>query len=166
MTSTAAGAEELATPTDIAQRMRDKLDAGFPDAWIASDTDREIIGAFLRLEKGNTRFGTAWIVVLADVITGTERAVWLVHTVLRNEFKRAQPKQGEIVAVRYEGMKQPEGTGAPYASYKVAVDRPTTEASWAELPDDGSFAAPVEGDFVGDPDDEAAMDRPRDDIPF
>jgi hypothetical protein len=52
--------------------------------------------------------------------------------VLKGEFAKLRPRIGELVAVKYEGMVEPRGGGAPYAAYRVVVDRPGAVADWGD----------------------------------
>jgi len=146
-------------------RLRDQANQGFPTAWIAENEGDEVAGTFKRLEKGNTRFGTAWIVILDD--GALEHAIWLVHTVLRNEFRKIRPVPGELVYVRYDGKKVPDGGGAAYEVYTVKVDRKAEGVRWDEV----GAADEISSRVVNQPaaDDPGAIERPApsdDDVPF
>src|SRR5262245_51458166 len=104
-----------------AAELRAAAEYGYPEAWIPSQDDPELVGEFVRLEHGQTAHGPAWIAILRAA-DGQERSLWLLHTVLRNEFTRQRPQQGELVVVRYLGPKQ-GAQGQAYESYRVVVDR-------------------------------------------
>jgi hypothetical protein len=106
----------------------------FPRSWVPSEADPSIVGEFLRLEQGTTAYGPARIVVLKTK-DGSERSVWLFHTVLRNEFARVRPKVGELVAVRYLGKKQ-GAQGQAYESYRVVSQRDEGAPEWDSLDSD------------------------------
>lgn len=104
----------------------DKLEQGFPPTWIAEKSGDTIVGAFLRLETGNTSYGPAPLVVLGT--EEGERTVWLFFESLKTAFLREQPEPGERVAIRYLGeqdVKNPApGRAKTFHAYRVAVDRP------------------------------------------
>lgn len=83
---------------------------------------------------GRTFEREVWIVVLADLETGVETAVWLVHAALVAKLENAGPQVGELVAIRYEGQTTPRGGGDPYHAYRVAVDRGAAgRVDWAAV---------------------------------
>jgi len=104
----------------------------------AGDT---IVGEFIRLERGMTVRGPAWIVVLKTE-DGHERSAWLLHTVLRNELARQRPEPGELVLIRYEGKKE-GSAGQAYEGYRVLVDRDQAVPDWDAV-------AATSGDGAGD----------------
>jgi len=107
----------------------------YPESWIPSQHGPTIVGEFVRLESGHTAFGDSKIVILKGR-DDVERSIWLLHSVLRNEFARQRPKAGELVAVRHLGRKQGAG-GNDYEAYRVVVKRDASEPDWDAL-DDGS----------------------------
>lgn len=130
--------------------LRDRVRADFPEAWIPEGEGDELIGYFQRIDYGNTSYGRCPIAVFADPTTGTERAVWLLHTVLRNELIRVRPAAGELVAIRYLGRREPTGGGQAYESYRVVVDRPASAVSWDDLATDDVPAPAAESAPLGD----------------
>jgi hypothetical protein len=112
-------------------RLIEQVEQDPPMAWIASDDDPILVGTFVRLERGNTAYGSCFIAVLKTE-DGTERSVWLIHAVLRNELTRFRPQPGELVAIKYLGKKT-NSSGHPYVAYKVAVERDSTPINWAAL---------------------------------
>lgn len=124
-----------------AEQLAEKVDQGYPESWRPEAGDT-FVGVFQRLESGHTSYGPAWIAVLSDVKTGEERSIWLLHTALRNQFKRHAPVAGELVAVKYEG-KATSSTGQKYDNWTVRVDRSDKPADWSHVPGDAE-AAPVD----------------------
>ena len=126
-----ANVQDKTTPAEPAQdELLAKLDAGFPSSWQAEKAGDTIVGAFLRLEQGQSAFGPSPIVVLGT--PEGERSVWLFAESLKTGFLRAQPAPGERVAIRYEG-EQPVKNPTPGRKqtahiYRVAVDRPAQAA--------------------------------------
>jgi hypothetical protein len=97
-----------------------------------------------------TSMVTAEVVVekaLFVQVSGFRRAlasVWLFNTTLFNEFKRARPRPGEVVLVRYEGKVERQAA-QPYHLWKVVVDRPDeaeSPYSWNDV-DGGDGDSPT-----------------------
>ena len=135
---------------DRLARLRDAVRQDFPEAWIPSSEHAELAGEFVRLERGSTIHGAAWIAVVRTE-DGSERSLWLLHTVLRNEFTRLQPKPGELLVVRYLGAKE-SVNGQSYEGYRVLVEREGDAIDWNEVgadrEDTGSPAGPSDSESV------------------
>lgn len=139
-----------------AEKLAEKVEQGYPESW-RPEAGQTLVGVFQRLESGHTSYGPAWIAILSDVASGEERSVWLLHTALRNQFKRHAPAAGELVAIKYEG-KATSSTGQKYDNWTVRVDRGEAAADWSKVPGDADgpqSAAPTFEDF-----------DPNDDVPF
>lgn len=125
MTESQKTAGSTATETAPQDDLLAKLDAGFPPTWQAEKEGDTIVGAFLRLEQGQTQFGPAPIVILGT--EDGERSVWLFYESLKTGLLRSQPAPGERIAIRYEGeqpVKNPTpGRKATAKIFRVAVDR-------------------------------------------
>lgn len=132
---------------DRVKGLQDKFDEPLPESWIPEAAGEAIAGTFVRLEKGETALGPSWIVVL-DTGDGVFKSVWLYHTSLANEFKRARPTSGELVAIRYNGkrpVKNPtKGRNKEYHEYKVVVDREHSAAppQWDLLDREATVSEP------------------------
>jgi hypothetical protein len=172
---------EAMSVEEIEQRLAARASEPAPESWKHEKPGDQIIGRFRRLERGTTTYGDCWIVVLESLRTpGRLASVWLFNTTLYNEFRRARPRPGEVVLVRYEGKVERQGA-QPYHLWKVVVDRPAAAESpysWNDV-DGGDGDAPTpdelqarddvgpvhpQGDYFG------AGDEPQnwadDDIPF
>lgn len=114
----------LQNEDDPYEDLRRLTQRDFPESWVPSTEDPVLVGTFERLESAQTAYGPASIVVLKTK-DSRERGLWLFHTVLKNEFKRARPEHGELVAVRYLGRKQ-GSQGQSYEAYRVVVQRDGT----------------------------------------
>ena len=67
--------------------------------------------------------------------TGELRSVWLMHTVLRNEFQEQRPKPGERL-----GIKRLPDSERGYRRFALRIDRGPQE----EIPDFGAYGAPTD----------------------
>lgn len=115
------------------------FDGEYPDSWKPS-VGEIIVGEVQRYSSGSTDYGTYPICILLDEETGEERGVWLLHTVLRDEFEEKRPKPGERV-----GIKRLPDAEKGYKRYAVRVDREEPEVP--------------EFDAYDDPGDVPAQDR-------
>lgn len=111
------------------------LDAGLPQAWRpdqgGEDNPNPLIGTFVDMTSASTAYGPCWVATVR-LEDGSERAVWLMHTVLRNEMARAKPKPGEKIGIKYHGKISTNG-GQDYVGYRVKVDRPAEPFDWSRL---------------------------------
>lgn len=124
--------------------LRDRASQGYPEAWIPSREDPEFVGFFRSLDQRPTRNGAALVAVFADAASGIERAVWLVHTALRNEMARQRPRPGELVLIRWEGTREPAAGGRAYEAYRVVVEREGGSLGWDTIAvDDDQAPAPA-----------------------
>ena len=114
-----------------------------PPPWIFfGGTDKnpvdgpKVVGEYVRLELGvPTRFSETSVVVI-QLKDGSERSLWLLWHVLRNQFKRAKPKPGELIKVSYLGEKI-SATGNDYHDFKVRASRDQGETNWDDITQDG-----------------------------
>ncbi len=102
------------------------LDQSLAQSWRpdegGEDNPNPLIGTFVGMHSATTSYGPCWVATVR-LEDGSERAVWLLHTVLRNEMSRARPQSGERIGIKYHGKIATNG-GNDYASYRVKVDRP------------------------------------------
>lgn len=131
-------AQDVSTDNDAREIVSDEMAARYealaararedrPKAWAPhknEDDAREIVGTFVRMDYGETDYGTHGIAII-ETPDGTRYGVWLLHNVLRNEFVRARPAIGDMLAIRYLGMVQ--GEKREYASYRVEIERNTPQ---------------------------------------
>lgn len=118
------------------QMLRQQADQPAPEAWKPAPGEWTA-GVVRHIEMRPTRFQPVPVVTIANE-NGIEQSVWLLHTVLRNEFRKARIMPGELVFIRYDGKREPEGGGSAYDHYTVRVDR-------AEQPFDWTIVDAIEG---------------------
>ena len=101
-----ATAEPEPTLEDLA-RLEDEeliaeLDRDYPPNWMPDQPGEQIIGQVIEVQEDvYTRHGNVPVVTL-EGRSGQRKSIWLVHTVLRNEFIRARVMVGERVAIHAE----------------------------------------------------------------
>ena len=117
--------------------LKDRAERDFPESWIPSDADPILVGEFVRLDSGTTRFGDCPVVVIRTK-DGTERSLWVLHAALRGQFKSARPKPGELVAAKWLGKKEGR-EGQQYDAWRVVVARVDTEPDWDSIAEVGDF---------------------------
>lgn len=104
-------------------KLHDRLNEPMPETWKPAAAGEQIVGRFVRLDRGVTAFGDSWIVVLESLNRpGSFASIWLFHTALINQFGKARPQPGELVLVRYEGKRQAKGGGSEYHDWKVVTE--------------------------------------------
>ncbi len=110
-----------------------QLDAERPEAWVPEQAGETIKGTVMGWETGTTKFGKQDICIID---TGEEvRSVWIMGSVLQNQFERVQPKIGERIGIRYLGKRQNEKGDNEYKDWKVVVSgRLGREKSWGDEP--------------------------------
>lgn len=114
--------------------LHDKAEEPLPESWKPTKPGEELAGTFVRLDKGTTSYGPCWIVVLESVKEpGKYASIWLFHTALLNQFKKARPTVGQLVLVRYEGKRKPKGDGNAYHDWKVLTESDGSGFSWDEF---------------------------------
>jgi hypothetical protein len=113
--------------------LRDRLDAPTPESVKFENPGEEVVGIFRQWDKGVTVRGDAWIAVLESVkVPGRLASVWVFHEALRSQLAKANPQPGDLIAIRYLGMREPAHGGESYHDYKVATEatRPTAAPPW------------------------------------
>lgn len=159
MTSTEEGYDERVAA------LHERAEEPLPESWQPKAAGDELVGKFVRLDRGATSYGPCWIVVLESLKKPGEFAsIWLFHTALKNQFNKARPEVGELILVRYEGKRTPKGGGQDYHDWKVLTEGGGQHGgfSWDEFHE--GDAANDAADFV--PSDDFAANGDSDDIPF
>ena len=156
--------EEQNEYRDRLKRLQDQAELPHPEPWIPEVVGDGIGGIVVEIKMLPTRFGDCPVVTLVND-AGLTKAVWLTHTVLRNEFHRLRVTEGEMVYVRYDGRKVgDDGEIAGYESYKVVVDRATSGRGF----DWDASLGPIDRDattLVEPADARLEPERPSDDDP-
>jgi len=102
----------------------DALDVELPDSWKQDEHGGEgatLVGTLLGWNQGSTqKYGEKDIAIIREDKTEVIWGLWLLSTVLCDEFATARPQIGERLAVRYLGRA--EGPRGEYQRWKVAVE--------------------------------------------
>jgi hypothetical protein len=108
-----------------AAALEERAAAPHPTSWQPKNPEHPqlIVGVMESREPGpDFGYGPHDVVVLCTP-AGERWGVFLMHTVLRDEFDRLQPRPGDLIAVRYEGHVA-GGQGANgYEKFRLVVDR-------------------------------------------
>ena len=77
-------------------------------------------GTFLSATtKATTSYGGGYVVTIQQHETDLFVEVWGLRTVLKKELQESQPAVGSLIAIRYDGMVEPESGGHSYGKYVV-----------------------------------------------
>lgn len=117
----------MTNPKDAFRQAAEQDSGSYPEAWIP-DVGDLLIGKVTEYSEGSTRkYGTHHIATVRDEDGGKLRAVWLLHKVLEDEFRRYRPQIGERISIK----RHADGcttTGTKYKRYRLRVDRPAAAA--------------------------------------
>jgi hypothetical protein len=111
------------------ERARARLDEDRPEAFKFVHEGDEIAGVVTALQVADLggEYGPTRVLVLD---TGTQkRAVWLFHEALSSRLAQLKPKIGDVIAIRYEGLRS-AASGRSYHGYRVAADRDEPGFEW------------------------------------
>jgi hypothetical protein len=113
----------------IEKRAREALDREYPPAWLpqksGNDHPAEIVGLVLRIDPRvgpSKTFGTYSAVIELRATDGREWTVWANETgALYAQLVRLRVQPGELVGVRYRGMKESSmNPGQSYHDFRLA----------------------------------------------
>lgn len=141
----------MTNPKDAFRQAAEQDTGSYPEAWIPKVGDL-LIGEVTEYSEGSTKHGSYNIVTVRDEDSGKPRAVWLMHKVLEDEFRRHGPKVGERVSIK----RHEDGcttTGTKYHRYRVRVDRPAADAP--------NFAKFTKADDIPPDDAQQAIEETR-----
>jgi hypothetical protein len=114
--------------------LKDELEAErrekeWAETWTPDDPGDMLIGTLTGYDEAETDFGTYTVAHIRDE-EGVLRGLWLMHSVLQDEWSEADPGRGERVGVQYLGKRS--GSNFDYHVWTVKVDRPATERDRSE----------------------------------
>jgi hypothetical protein len=129
------------------------LDGEYPKAW-KPKVGELLVGRLICYDSGVTDYGQVPIAIVESDENGEQRAGWMLHHVLRDEFRKKRPHPGERI-----GIKRLPDAAKGYKRYVLRVDRRE-----AQVPNFDQFAPT--GDVA--PEDQGKLDQPEHDgdLPF
>ena len=107
---------------ELEQERREKE---WAETWKPSEPGDMLIGTLTGYDEAETDFGTYTVAHIRDE-EGVLRGLWLMHSVLQDEWAEADPGRGERVGVQYLGKRS--GSDFDYHMWTVKVDRPQSGA--------------------------------------
>jgi hypothetical protein len=151
------------------QELLGQLDEGYPESWNYKEPGHEtIVGKVIAQREvmvNNQRTGAleGRLIAVLQSGDGHKATVWIT-SVLSSQFSRERVSIGDIVAIKYEGLKTPEGGGNEYHNFSVRVKKPEgTALSWGDPSRGGGRRASDPQPQANDADFGGGAD---DDIPF
>ena len=148
--------------SDPKQTLKDELEAErrekeWAETWKPDEPGDMLIGTLTGYDEAETDFGTYTVAHIRDE-GGVLRGLWLMHSVLQDEWEEANPGRGERVGVQYLGKRS--GENFDYHMWTVKVDRPeetgsqatTTEEAPQKQSGAGNDRPPQKSDSGGAPD--------------
>lgn len=116
--------EEKAPGEDFEEDLKEELEqecreVEWAQAWDPDPRDM-LIGTLEGYDEGDTKYGTVSVARIREA-NGGLRALWFYHSVLKQEWKKANPDVGDRVGVQYLGKRT--GKNHSYHMWIVKVDR-------------------------------------------
>jgi hypothetical protein len=125
-----------AETTDRFKSLRDRADEPFPKSFYFENPGDTAIGEFVRIDTGRTEFMEKCPIAVLKTESGELIGVWGFHTAMRDRLLDNDPKPGDSVLIRYEGLKRNRANTASYHNYTVLVEKlDPTPVEW-DAPDD------------------------------
>jgi hypothetical protein len=103
---------------ELEQERREKE---WAETWTPDEPGDMLIGTLTGYDEAETDFGTYTVAHIRDE-EGVLRGLWLMHSVLQDEWAEADPGRGERVGVQYLGKRS--GADFDYHVWTVKVNRP------------------------------------------
>lgn len=100
---------------------RERREKEWAETWTPDQPGDMLIGTLVGYDTAATDFGEYRVAHIRDE-EGVLRGLWLMHSVLQDEWAEADPGHGERVGVQYLGKRS--GSDYDYHMWTVKVDRP------------------------------------------
>ena len=166
---------------------RERRSKEWAETWKPTEPGDMLIGTLEGYDTATTDFGEYRVAHVRDE-EGVLRGLWLMHSVLKDEWDEADPGRGERVGVQYLGQRS--GENYDYHMWTVKVDRPEgdspneapqestgSDTAADRKPQESGRAPSFDGDeLYGEPQAETAgsedaggestLDDPNGDLPF
>src|SRR5438309_67877 len=111
---------------DLEAELQEQAGA-FPPAWNPSPGET-LVGVIRSYGEAQGKYGPCRTAVIQRD-EGAKVSLWIASTVLLDAFRKAKPKVGERIGIRYLGKHPEKG----YNRFALVVDRPETETDFAPL---------------------------------
>ena len=122
--------------SDLKDELRqERREKEWAETWKPEAAGDMLIGTLEAYDEATTDFGTYTVAHIRDE-EGVLRGLWLMHSVLQDEWKEAAPEVGERVGVQYLGQRS--GSDFDYHMWTVKVDR--SETAEDEAPQESDTA--------------------------
>jgi len=108
---------------ELEQERREKE---WAETWEPGGPGDMLIGTLEAYDEATTDYGEYTVAHIRDE-EGVLRGLWLMHSVLQDEWKEAAPEVGERVGVQYLGQR--DGEQFSYHMWTVKVDRSDATAT-------------------------------------
>ncbi|MCS4054103.1 hypothetical protein [Salinibacter ruber] len=108
------------------------------ETWKPQAPGDMLVGTLEGYDQATTDFGTYRVAHIRDE-EGVLRALWLMHSVLQDEWDEATPEVGERVGVQYHGKRS--GESYDYHMWAAKVDRSEGATDESDTPDEEDTAA-------------------------
>lgn len=105
--------------------LRDQMAGKFPPAFRFEDEGSMIVGKVVGFSRAYSKHGPYPVVTVRDEEDNEVKSVHCFHTALASQFREQDPKPGDRIAVRYDGLKTAKDGETEYHNYKVRVDAPS-----------------------------------------
>jgi hypothetical protein len=110
---------------DRAQRLRERVDADYADAWDFKELPL-LVGVVESYARVETVHGPRVVCTIVEAESEWRYAVWLSQTALLRRFQELRPAIGELIAIRYLGVSdQPPKPGQSPPTPLPRRGRPT-----------------------------------------
>lgn len=99
---------------------RERREKEWAETWKPSGPGDALIGTLEGYDEATTDFGTYTVAHVRNE-DGVLKGLWLMHSVLKDEWEEAAPEKGDRVGAMYHGKRS--GDSYDYHMWSVRVDR-------------------------------------------
>jgi hypothetical protein len=117
---------------------RERREKEWAETWKPEAPGEMLIGTLEGYDTATTSYGEYRVAHVRDE-EGVLRGLWLMHSVLQDEWEEANPGVGERVGVQYHGKRS--GDTYDYHMWAVKVDRSETAATEGDGAEDDTAGA-------------------------
>lgn len=110
-------------------QLLDSMEGKFPPAFRFETEGAMLVGNVVGFSRAYSKHGPHPVVTIKSEDDGEVYSVHCFHTALASQMQEQDPKPGDRVAVRYEGMKTAKDGETEYKNYRVRVDAPSRSFS-------------------------------------